>query len=74
MEIIPDFKLETYPLRDHLEPVGEDIFKCQGLRPRNRGREAVNFKVLAIIKTKKNHNRRAKSPYTWKVVLNQVNT
>lgn len=23
---------------------------------------------------KKNHNRRAKSPYTWKVVLNQVNT
>lgn len=53
MEIIPDFKLETYPLRDHLEPVGEDIFKCQGLRPRNRGREAVNFKVLAIIKTKK---------------------
>lgn len=50
MEIIPDCELETYPLRDHLEPEGEDIFKCQGLRPRNRGREAVNFKDLAIIK------------------------
>lgn len=72
MEIIPYCELETYSLRDHLEPEGEDIFKCQGLRPRNREREVVNFKDLAIIK--KNHNRRAKSPYTWKVVLNQVNT